>query len=752
MKMDLSQFSKSIRPKEIEPNVDLSREIDFSNFGPLKIPKENEEALGAEEESSNIRGLSEIDDIVNASWQEPFCAETVYALVRRLRGVEEDVLHEALDRVLDVYEAEAFHTLLVTTIALGYEVLGRHLQRGLILLTRDVGVFAILHSRKDVLKSVLEGIEPQSYTFADLPYFLFFAIYVWRERDEGEELPDKTFGIYRRIYDKMSVENAGDFVCVALITTLVDDSRFDPLITREDHKMLLDLYSDGNHLFDFYLGMEVDELLENVKYLDLPHPIKGTFFCREDTEAKRHKGKKRTKRKKKDEKGFVLKTSKLDPDRDLFWTQTLRTGELIDASETVQDKNSSRFTLASIPDDRVPEERKGYWIEQLTFLGFMDRIIKFLQSLDMESHPDAMDFWVAFFWGILLSPCPKKVQEVLKIFPNAEKALMEHGHVDIASYLKLFKDDLTIHDLEATANVCLKNDLPRKTSRTDFVFNLLKSFPALGVLVSRGEIFMTNEFDADVLMEAMEDAKSSLGLDYDDPIFEKYELFLEKNERSFSQENLGESVAYYEKQILENQKSVERLSQELEALQSTNQKVRAQNRALKTQQNEVEDVESVKRQVRVLKSQLKFEHYEQQKLKKQLEEKMRAQKEGEDVSHSTQTQQAQEADRERESNETEHFSEPKVLRFPIFGKDFQDSMKSHPQKVQAQAMRLVGLLASGDSKAFEGVKKMKLVKLWSARAGLSYRLIFEIQDDKICFLELIHRKELDGFLKRRAHH
>lgn len=79
-----------------------------------------------------------------------------------------------------------------------------------------------------------------------------------------------------------------------------------------------------------------------------------------------------------------------------------------------------------------------------------------------------------------------------------------------------------------------------------------------------------------------------------------------------------------------------------------------------------------------------------------------------------------------------------------------DAIERVPSHVAAEAMRILGGLAAGDTAAWRSIKQAQdLVEpIYMARIGIHYRLLMRVDDRELVALELVQRERLDLMLKR----
>ena len=90
------------------------------------------------------------------------------------------------------------------------------------------------------------------------------------------------------------------------------------------------------------------------------------------------------------------------------------------------------------------------------------------------------------------------------------------------------------------------------------------------------------------------------------------------------------------------------------------------------------------------------------------------------------------------------------ITLPRFDRRFADALEGVPAPVATEAMRTVGILASGDGFAWRQVKQAKDMarQVLMARVGIHHRMLFRVDDGVLDVLDLITREQLLTTLKR----
>ena len=90
------------------------------------------------------------------------------------------------------------------------------------------------------------------------------------------------------------------------------------------------------------------------------------------------------------------------------------------------------------------------------------------------------------------------------------------------------------------------------------------------------------------------------------------------------------------------------------------------------------------------------------------------------------------------------------ITLPRFDRRFSDALEEVPTPVATEAMRTVGILASGDGFAWRQVKQAKDMarQVLMARVGIHHRMLFRVDGGVLDILDLITREQLLTTLKR----
>ena len=275
-----------------------------------------------------------------------------------------------------------------------------------------------------------------------------------------------------------------------------------------------------------------------------------------------------------------------------------------------------------------------------------------------------------------------------------------------------------------------------KLDDVDLAYALLRASPALGIYFARACIGTLHVDDADLLLEYVEDARDKLGLPPTDPAWDILDT-LRAGVKGAGRRRAAEPEANAElhdarAKIADLERTVDTLRTELADMRTrpAAELVRARS-----------DESPLEARVRELEALIREGNAERAELRRQL-------------------QKAEPAPPPRESLRRPHDEEPdegdevplgtRGITLPRFDRRFSDALGEVPAPVAAEAVRTVGILASGDGFAWRQVKQAKDMarQVLMARVGIHHRMLFRVEDGTMDVLDLITREQLMTTLKR----
>ena len=273
-----------------------------------------------------------------------------------------------------------------------------------------------------------------------------------------------------------------------------------------------------------------------------------------------------------------------------------------------------------------------------------------------------------------------------------------------------------------------------KLDDVDLAYALLRGEPALGIVFARACIGTLRVDDPDALLDAVEDARDRLNLPPTDPAWAVLDALTARVKRTKKTDD-----AELKAQLAGSTARADQLERALATLRNelASERTKPAAELVKTPtkhelDGRIEELESLIREGQA----------ERRELRKQLESGPRAQKE---------------EPRRRPADEPagdEGVDDLPVaargITIPRFERKFTTALGEVPGPVASEAMRSVGVLASGDGFAWKNVKQAKdMVRpLYMARVGIHHRMLFRCDDGVLELVDLITRETLLTTLKR----
>jgi len=266
----------------------------------------------------------------------------------------------------------------------------------------------------------------------------------------------------------------------------------------------------------------------------------------------------------------------------------------------------------------------------------------------------------------------------------------------------------------------------------DLAYSLLRAEPLLGIYFARACIGTLHVDDADLLLEYVEDARDKLGLPPTDPAWDVLDALRIKTKRSKPEPKSDDELAQARGKISDLERTIDALRTELADLRT--RPAAELVRAAPTESG-------LEARVRELEGLIREGQAERAELRKQLA-KLDAEREAVRKPPPAEEDTADEGDDLPLGN--------RQIALPRFDRKFSDALTDVPAPVAAEAVRTVGILASGDGFAWRSVKQAKDMArpVLMARVGIHHRMLFRVEDGVMDVLDLITRETLLTTLKR----
>ena len=270
----------------------------------------------------------------------------------------------------------------------------------------------------------------------------------------------------------------------------------------------------------------------------------------------------------------------------------------------------------------------------------------------------------------------------------------------------------------------------------ELAYSLLRVEPALGIAFSRACIGTLHVDDPDALLDTVEEARDKLGLPPNDPAW-----------------RVLDALTVPSKQTRKRGKQAARASDDMVDRTQLHARIDELERSLAKARNEL-DAERTKPAAELARTQseditriaeLEGVIREGQAERAGLRRELAA------LQAATKVESKKIADEPDDDDDGDELPPgTRNVMLPRFDRKFADSIADVPQPVAAEALRTVGVLASGDGFVWKGVKQAKdMVRpLLMTRVGIHHRLLFRVEDGVLDVLDLITRETLLTVLKR----
>ncbi|HEY3807514.1 MAG TPA: SEC-C metal-binding domain-containing protein [Kofleriaceae bacterium] len=273
----------------------------------------------------------------------------------------------------------------------------------------------------------------------------------------------------------------------------------------------------------------------------------------------------------------------------------------------------------------------------------------------------------------------------------------------------------------------------------DLAYSLLRVEPALGIVAARACIGTLHVDDPDLLLDSVEEARDQLGLPPSDPAWSVLDALTVdsktrkrgKSAPARTPSQTDSERAQLHARIDELERSLAKVRGELDAARTRPAAELVRARADEPE-GRIHELEALIREGNAERLALRRELAAAQAAK--LEPKKPAA-----------------ADEPDDDDDVDDVAPgTRGITLPRFDRKFTDAVADVPQPVAAEALRTVGVLASGDGFAWRNVKQAKdMVRpLLMTRVGIHHRMLFRVENGVLDVLDLITRETLMTTLKR----
>jgi len=401
------------------------------------------------------------------------------------------------------------------------------------------------------------------------------------------------------------------------------------------------------------------------------------------------------------------------------------------------------YELARLDPGKVPEALLPILLNRLIACDDYDSVVR---ALEVTGRPEALfGHWHDAIYGAALRGDREAVRRLHAVRPQPGED--ESDELPLGVRLLLTDDPQgLLASLEQEALEGLRED--RVHRLIDTAHELLGPYPALGILIARGVLPIAGPLDADMLLEALLEARDRLNLPPTDPVEGLVYGSLDHEEHeSEHSEALAELRANLETMNRESKRLREEigtLQEALAAKQAAPAPAPPGAPPAPSAARDDAERETVRRRLGTLKEELKERHRERNALRRELSE-VRARLQ-------TALEHQPRPDAEAggpEPAEDELFVDTEEglvqpLRVPRVPPKFHEALDAAPARIGRGALELIGRLAGGDPAAFRGMKRLQRNRsVCRQKVGATHRLLFRLEPRTLEVVALIPRQDLE---------
>lgn len=299
----------------------------------------------------------------------------------------------------------------------------------------------------------------------------------------------------------------------------------------------------------------------------------------------------------------------------------------------------------------------------------------------------------------------------------------------------------------------------------DVAHAVMQADPAFGVLVARGVLPVCNLINQNAILEDIEDARDTLGLDDEEPGYDIVDAMdKESEDRTSHARDVENARAESAERIKQREIEIQRLKAQIDAMQESlhrrEEQSRREDASLKPAAPAGETAENAETRelrdtLRRLKDNLKVEHDERNRAMRELraahEQLRRTNRDQTEAGPSQAIAPPPRPNREPDDDGATVGGidwERQPLRVTESGPAFRAALRQHPRPAAAAALVAAGRLAAGDPSIWQAVRALKLRPgTLRVRVAGDYRLLFETTPDQtLRLVDLILRRDLDRWL------
>ena len=403
------------------------------------------------------------------------------------------------------------------------------------------------------------------------------------------------------------------------------------------------------------------------------------------------------------------------------------------------------YELARLDPEKVAVPLRPLLINRLILFGEHEAAVELFEKTGVPE--DLRDHWLDCIDGVVAL---KRKDLLVRLQRFREESELQDEDFPLAAKLLMADEADALRSIEEASLRGLKGSDPNDS--IELAYSLLEGrWPALGILVGRGLIAQGGLFDAEVLLDALLQARDKLHLSPDDPIHavldERFETSIETHRDSEELQEAHERLQTNARELNDARAKLALLQGELEKKEREKKALPAPTVTPAQSRPSIDEaaLHEMHRRVDSMREELRERHSERNHLRGEL--KMALDRLEELSRNATAASPVEEADAEEDWLEDAEQATMYPIRVPEFPQKFRDSLHDPPPRIVRHAMSLIGRMSAGESGAFAGIKRLKANRdIVRQRIG-DHRLLFRLHSHTIELLALIPRRDLERRIK-----
>lgn len=348
---------------------------------------------------------------------------------------------------------------------------------------------------------------------------------------------------------------------------------------------------------------------------------------------------------------------------------------------------------------------------------------------------------------------------VLRLRDRLAPELREQVELEVDLVARLLPPGPDLQALEAAARQAVEEEEAPYAS--ELARLLLPHLPATGLLLARGALHPARVAESDGLLDEIEFARDRLLVPAGDPWATLFDRMTGRGRRKGKLVRLpgAASIAEEEEEADEEEETTEALRERLrmqaariEGLEADLAAARAAAPAEKKKRASAPrasalQLAKLKEKNEKLEAVIEEGKEERRQLREELEALREARATSAQAAPARAEEEPAEADDPAEGEAVPALATRPTL-LPVFSDVAARRLAEADRTLARTSLRVVLGLASGDPSVWGQAKRLQARDVMSARAGIHYRVLFRVNDERLDVLTIINRKELDATLRK----